>query len=45
MPPTGITIENSESRSQLENKQNDSTSKISTYELEIRKFQEEKDKS
>ena len=42
--PTGITIENSESRSQLENKASYPTTKIQLYELEIRKVQEEKDK-
>ena len=43
--PTGITIENSESRSQLENKAKAiQLLKSQLYELEIRKFQEEKDK-
>ena len=43
--PTGITIENSESRSQLENKAKAiQLLKSQLYELEIRKIQEEKDK-
>ena len=43
--PTGITIENSESRSQLENKAKAiQLLKSQLYELEIRKVQEEKDK-
>ena len=43
--PTGITIENSESRSQLENKEKAiQLLKSQLYELEIRKQQEEKDK-
>ena len=43
--PTGITIENSESRSQLENKTKAlQLLKSQLYELEIRKLQEEKDK-
>ena len=42
--PTGITIENSESRSQLENKAAIQLLKSQLYELEIRKIQEEKDK-
>ena len=43
--PTGITIENSESRSQLENKTKAiQLLKSQLYELEIRKIQEEKDK-
>ena len=42
---TGITIENSESRSQLENKTKAiQLLKSQLYELEIRKIQEEKDK-
>ncbi|MDC3257951.1 MAG: peptide chain release factor 2 [Flavobacteriales bacterium] len=43
--PTGITIENSESRSQLENKAKAiQLLKSQLYELEIRKIQEEKNK-
>ena len=43
--PTGITIENSESRSQLENKTKAlQLLKSQLYELEIRKIQEEKNK-
>ncbi len=43
--PTGITIENSESRSQLENKTKAlQLLKSQLYELEIRKLQEEKEK-
>ena len=43
--PTGITIENSESRSQLENKAKAiQLLKSQLYELEIRKIQAEKDK-
>ena len=43
--PTGITIENSESRSQLENKNKAiQLLKSQLYELEIRKIQAEKDK-
>ena len=43
--PTGITIENSESRSQLENKTKAiQLLKSQLYELEIRKIQEEKEK-
>ena len=43
--PTGITIENSESRSQLENKTKAiQLLKSQLYELEIRKLQHEKDK-
>ena len=43
--PTGITIENSESRSQLENKEKAiKLLKSQLYELEIRKKQEEKNK-
>jgi len=43
--PTGITIENSESRSQLENKAKAlQLLKSQLYELEIRKIQDEKDK-
>ena len=43
--PTGITIENSESRSQLENKAKAiQLLKSQLYELEIRKKQEERDK-
>lgn len=43
--PTGITIENSESRSQLENKTKAiQLLKSQLYELEIRKIREEKDK-
>ena len=43
--PTGITIENSESRSQLENKAKAiQLLKSQLYELEIRKIQSEKDK-
>ena len=43
--PTGITIENSESRSQLENKTKAlKLLKSQLYELEIRKLQEEKEK-
>ena len=43
--PTGITIENSESRSQLENKAKAiQLLKSQLYELEIRKIQQEKDK-
>ena len=43
--PTGIIIENSESRSQLENKAKAiQLLKSQLYELEIRKKQEEKDK-
>ena len=43
--PSGITIENSESRSQLENKEKAiNLLKSQLYELEIRRKQEEKDK-
>jgi peptide chain release factor 2 len=43
--PTGITIENSESRSQLENKAKAmQLLKSQLYELELRKVQEERDK-